>query len=172
MDIIYGDQRVTITEDEIKHIKLFQHSRDVICITNADTIKTFPIILQYIRMWGNKPGCDYVKIEKISHVIMEKVLKQCDIDLISSHIDMNVPKHEIVKQLIPLITSCVYLNVESFSKKIYAYIAITLQNSSISDIASATSDPQYVQLRDAAIQEWKEANSGNKILVVHKTVGS
>lgn len=107
-----------------------------------DLDDNFDILDQYFKIWSSKPElADYVKEEPIKTPIASHVLLQEDIQVIQDYLlqQNRYPeksyKYSDIMNLSKLLKLVEHFRIESFRKKIYAYIAVLIWNSSAADFA-------------------------------------
>jgi hypothetical protein len=125
----------------------FKHSINDNIIFNSE--KFIKIVNDYIKIWEDKvEEADYVKVTPIKTYYKNHILKNNDIELIESYLNIELTTelhnekledNELLKFKIKVLSELIIqvnhiIIIPSLTNKIYAYIAILLYSKSITDL--------------------------------------
>jgi hypothetical protein len=151
-----------ISADTALEIPLIKSQDDIIT-----SKKYIDVIDAYIQYWSEKPKeVDYIsEDEKIQTGYPEQILKAFDLNLLKKFSDNTAPQNKdyetmyrTISSFQPLLKACSFLKVECLLRKICAYCATFLYNTSLSHIGLLTNDPSFEVLTKEAEDEWIEEN--------------
>ncbi len=144
----------------------FDNSQEVF---EVNTDKLFRYVYEYLMMWEpNLKKSDYVKVGPVQTSEIQHVLQDIDIKFIEGYLadylagfkgTISEVRRQKVKGLGVLLAQVDgVLDIQSLANKLYAYIAVTVWNTSIVDFAEAMNDPAFRKAQEAAIDTWKQDN--------------
>ncbi len=142
-----------------------------------NTNKLLNYVYKYFILWSKTPSsANYVEQKPVQTGDVTQFLKPIDIEFINlylietSNVDWidktryNVEptytryiNNSLLGELLTQVDE--FLNIESLSNKIYAYIAAGIWNSSLVDFQNATQDPIFKKLQEDALADWKEQHT-------------
>jgi hypothetical protein len=155
-----------------------------------NTNKLLSIVYEYLSIWKDRElESDYVTEGPVSTGDPSQFLKAEDVKLLDAFIaefksythdydefkyTNNVSYSRMVKiRTLAILLSQVdnYLDIESFAKKIYVYIATLVWNTSLVDIMEAKNDPEFLKLQQQASDSWSRNNPDKAMYVAGPTTG-
>lgn len=134
---------------------------------NTDNMLKY--VYDYFKLWEENPSkSDYVEVAPVQTSEVSHVLQEKDIQFIQNYLNNEMPEFKGTEQQIrrkrietlgKLLSQVdEFLDIQSLSNKIYAYIAVLVWNTSIVDFSEALKDPAFKAAQDAAIAQWEKDN--------------
>lgn len=162
-----------IENSENEHAVSLQVVNQVVNGTNEvyqiNTDKFLKYVYEYFKLWETCPEkANYVDVAPVQTSEIEHILQEKDIVFIKNYLAKEIPdfkgseseirrKHiETLGKLLSQVDE--FLDIQSLSNKIYAYIAVLVWNTSIVDFAEALNDPGFKAAQDDAIAQWEKDN--------------
>jgi hypothetical protein len=151
------------------HVLNYEHFENKYSINN---VKLLNVVYKYLINWSDSiESIDYITNQQIQTNDLYQILKKIDIDLINDYINEEIKNLDIdeekynnenlynldikCKLLSRLLTQVdEYLDIQSFSKKIYAYLAVLIWNTNIIDYHQATKVDSFKKLQNNVNIEW------------------
>ena len=117
-------------------------------------------VYKYFKLWEETPDlADYVVVKPYQTNDITHILRDKDIEFIQSYLIGLESRKQIIAALGILLTQVdEFVEINSLSNKIYAYISVLIWNTSAVDFAEAMEDPDFKEAQDKALEEWKLAN--------------
>lgn len=180
--------KISIVDNEIKLYVIDQPNEYSEEYHKINTNKMLNYVNLYFELWKDDvDNANYVKAEPvithdIHHILREKDVKFIE-DYISAEIGSILPNISNYTDIIHNKINCLgvllaqvdeFLNIESLSNKIYAYIATLLFGLSLNDLSYVLNEvPAVKAATDIAITEWSKDNP-NKFAqyICEENVGS
>ena len=152
-----------------------QHDEYTNEIYKINTDKLLNYVYKYFLLWKDEPDkADYVQENPIQTSEIAHVLHKKDIDFINSYLNdelgLYTSRQNKLKALSVLLSQVSeFLEINSLSKKIYAYIAVMIWNLSINDFSDALNNSNELkQEYDVAIKSWVSDNSNKFVEYISK----
>lgn len=138
-------------------------------VYQINTNNMLKYVYDYFKLWEENPSkSDYVKVAPVQTSEVSHVLQEKDIQFIQNYLNNEMPEFKGTEQQIrnkrietlgKLLSQVdEFLDIQSLSNKIYAYIAVLVWNTSIVDFSEALKDPTFKAAQDAAIAQWEKDN--------------
>lgn len=148
------------TEVSLQPTEQPHENKPIVYVINTDEMLAH--VYDYMMLWADEPEkADYVPQAPVQTSEISHILKDKDIAYIRNFLRGARTDREVIERLGGLLCQVdEFLQIDSLSNKIYAYIAVLVWNKSSVDFAEALEDPEFEAAQLKAVEEWKKDNPG------------